>query len=547
VFILADPSMEKIMSLYASLFRPKATPQSEPLDARQVENSAGGYVFALDAWARLGRFLVLGSDAPTYYQSARALTRENAKGVLACLAEDAARTLARIVEVSLSGRAPKQDPAIFALALATLDERMETRSLAYAAVPKVCRTASHLFQFVATAKALGKGFGRGMKRAVASWYDDKPVEAIAYQAVKYRSREGFDHERLLDMARPDAHVGEPEYDALYRWMIGKEHDAAMLHPLVAAHVAAMKAESASELVPLIAEHRLPWEALPTWANADPEVWRAMLPHLGLTALIRNLGNMTRIGAIKPLDGSEQAVAARLADEHALAKARVHPLAILQAMAVYRSGRGVRGEGAWTPSPVVLDALDDAFYKAFSNVEPTGKRHLIGLDVSGSMGAQFGGTVLTCREATAALALVTMAVEPVTHVVGFTSASGTYGGKSQLTPLQISPRQRLTDAVAAVSGLPFGATDCALPMLYASAKRLKVDAFLVLTDNETWAGKIHPVEALRAYRRQTGIPAKLVVVGMTSTGFSIADPDDGGMLDVVGFDGAAPAVIADFLR
>jgi 60 kDa SS-A/Ro ribonucleoprotein len=30
-------------------------------------------------------------------------------------------------------------------------------------------------------------------------------------------------------------------------------------------------------------------------------------------------------------------------------------------------------------------------------------------------------------------------------------------------------------------------------------------------------------------------------------FSIADPDDAGMLDVVGFDAAAPAVIADFTR
>jgi 60 kDa SS-A/Ro ribonucleoprotein len=85
------------------------------------------------------------------------------------------------------------------------------------------------------------------------------------------------------------------------------------------------------------------------------------------------------------------------------------------------------------------------------------------------------------------------------------------------------------------------------MLYATEKRLEVDAFVVMTDNETWAGKIHPVEALRNYRGTMGIPAKLVVVGMTSTGFSIADPDDGGMLDVVGFDAAAPAVIADFLR
>jgi 60 kDa SS-A/Ro ribonucleoprotein len=33
--------------------------------------------------------------------------------------------------------------------------------------------------------------------------------------------------------------------------------------------------------------------------------------------------------------------------------------------------------------------------------------------------------------------------------------------------------------------------------------------------------------------------------MASNGFSIADPDDAGMLDVVGFDSAVPQVIADF--
>jgi len=35
--------------------------------------------------------------------------------------------------------------------------------------------------------------------------------------------------------------------------------------------------------------------------------------------------------------------------------------------------------------------------------------------------------------------------------------------------------------------------------------------------------------------------------MTSTGFTIADPNDAGMLDVVGFDEAAPAMMADFAR
>jgi 60 kDa SS-A/Ro ribonucleoprotein len=107
--------------------------------------------------------------------------------------------------------------------------------------------------------------------------------------------------------------------------------------------------------------------------------------------------------------------------------------------------------------------------------------------------------------------------------------------------------RLDDAVRAVSGLPFGGTDCALPMLHALEKGLSVDAFVVYTDSETWAGKVHPIQALCEYREKTGIAAKLVVVGMVSNGFAIANPADAGMLDVVGFDAAAPAVIADFIR
>jgi hypothetical protein len=51
--------------------------------------------------------------------------------------------------------------------------------------------------------------------------------------------------------------------------------------------------------------------------------------------------------------------------------------------------------------------------------------------------------------------------------------------------------------------------------------------------------------LTLYGKRTGIPAKLVVVGVASNGFSIADPDDAGMLDVVGFDTAAPQVMGQF--
>jgi 60 kDa SS-A/Ro ribonucleoprotein len=171
--------------------------------------------------------------------------------------------------------------------------------------------------------------------------------------------------------------------------------------------------------------------------------------------------------------------------------------------------------------------------------PAGKRTLIGLDVSGSMSCgQVAGTPLTPREAASALAMVTARTEPDYQVMAF---------QEKLVPLDISAKSRLTDVVKKTEGLPFGGTDCALPMRYATERKLEVDTFVVLTDSETWAGAVHPVQALRAYRERSGLPARLIVVGLVSNGFSIADPDDAGMLDVVGFDASAPEVMGRFSR
>lgn len=204
---------------------------------------------------------------------------------------------------------------------------------------------------------------------------------------------------------------------------------------------------------------------------------------------------------------------------------------------------------------VIDALDGAFYASFGNVQATGSRTLLALDVSGSMtwGSVAGVPGLTPRDASAAMALVTAATEARTETVGFhTGRGGVRFGQRTWTshedgiaPLSISPRQRLDDAIETVSNLPFGGTDCALPMLYAIEREREVDTFVIYTDSETWAGEVHPAQALRSYRERSGINARLVVVGMVSNGFSIADPDDPGMLDVVGFDTGTPAVIAGF--
>lgn len=279
------------------------------------------------------------------------------------------------------------------------------------------------------------------------------------------------------------------------------------------------------------------------------MWQALLDAgMPQTALMRNLPRLTRLGLLGPTGPNAAAVAAQVADPERLRRARVHPLSVLVALRTYTSGHSVAGTSEWEPVAMISDALDTAFYAAFGAVEPAGKRTLLALDVSGSMGASIAGLPLTCRDASAALAMVTAAVEPTCSIVGFTGGGRPYEQRdTTITALDISPRRRLDDNVRAVSGLRFGGTDCSLPMQWALENGVEVDTFQVFTDNETRHGAMHPHQALARYRERTGIAARLAVVAMTPTEFSIADPTDPGMLDVAGFDTATPGVLSDFSR
>lgn len=105
------------MSRYSEIVSPSKTPQREQAREDQVANAAGGFVFALDKWKRLDRFLVLGTEGGTYYASERKHTKQAVAAVAECLREDGPRTVARIAEISDAGRAVKNDPAVYALAM----------------------------------------------------------------------------------------------------------------------------------------------------------------------------------------------------------------------------------------------------------------------------------------------------------------------------------------------------------------------------------------------------------------------------------------------
>ena len=531
-------------------------PVLEPIPgSTQKLNNTGGYAWQINDWDRLDRFLILGSDS-TYYVGEKDLTKQSYECVNRLLKEDGLRVVRTIVDVSTNGRAYKNDPALFALALAANADSVDVRRAALAALPKVARIGTHLYHFAQYVTSI-RGTGRAVRNALANWFASKTPEQLAHQLTKYQQRDGWSARDLLRIAHPrPVDAGQ---EAVYRWVVsgmnglgrrtvikkqnGFENVATYesvekyLPKFIQAFEEAKTADE-KKLIALIIEHNLPRECVPTDKLNSAAVWEALLEKMPMTAMIRNLGKMSAVGLLKPLSNASKKIVTALADEKMLQKSRIHPLQILVANKIYSQGHGDKGSLEWTTVSSILSALDAAFYKTFQNVAPCGKPLLIALDVSGSMGSSLAGIpALSCCEGTAALSLIHANVEPECHVFGFADSFRELGIRKGMT---------LQQATQAAQDNNFGSTNVGLAIEYAIKHKLQVGGFVVMTDNECNTGD-HMALRLKDYRNKFVQDARCVMVGMTATDVSCNDPQDKYGLDIAGFDTSTPAAIADFIR
>lgn len=560
--------MTKRKNSYAD-FASQPTPQTQQAHPKQVPNSAGGWSFKVDHWTQMQRFLILGSADGTYYIQPKELTLANMEAVKTCLREDGLRAVQLIASVSWEGRAAKNSPAIFALALAALPAYADpnTNRAARGAISIVCRTATMLYEFCEIIQKIGK-WNRGLRTAVANWFLEMDTDKLAYQLVKYRQRDGWTARDVLRLCHPK-YSGSKSKSALLRWavtgseamglrrvdrgsgiaMIYPNHEPYELPPIILAFETvqgldiAKSKDNVVTVTRLIREQKLPREALPTaWLN-DRGVWAALLETMPLQAMVRNLATMTRVGLLDPTWGdlvALQTVIGKLTDPEEIKRSRLHPVAILAAAKTYAQGKGIRGSNTWSPHQRIVAALNEAFRLAFVNVKPYQGRVQIAVDVSTSMHgtAVAGLEYVSAIEGAAALALPMLAAMPNAFTTAFNTGH---------VDMHLGAHMSLSEAANVINRTINGGTDCAAPIEWAEAGKRVVDLFVILTDSETWAGRQHPFEALQSYRRNVNPNARLAVVAMCANEFSLGSPEDGGSIDLIGFDTNTPLILEGFAQ
>lgn len=547
----------------------RRTSQRQKTEPSQVQNNAGGYVYPVDKWEAARRFMIMGTETGSFYRGETELTKEMVNQTARCLRENPIRLAMTAKEIISERSAIRPDYALYVLAGVSLCPDEDARRCVLDDLRTVCNIPSHLFMFLKFRKDLGGRWNRMLRNGVARNFNARHPGQLMYHFLKYKQRYGWSHQDVIRQShamaiskehnelydlfsddtfhREDVHAALREPQAysesrmgnLLRSLMGK-------YPLFKGYVRLWYTKPTATIAArIVKDHRLTREMIPTPYLKFKTVWDALLKDMPTGALIRNL---TNLGSHRVLAEGKPAmikeVARRLRDPDLMKAAGIHPLQVLQASTEYEKGVGRRGK-TWEPVMEVRNALNTAFHNSFDNIIPTFKRLLVAVDTSPSMGHRVPDVPdMAMTSAAGLIAMCFIRSEPHVTLLDF---------NDDCRLLDINPEDDLQNVIRHIQGLITGGTDCAAPInwaynWYRRDRSVVYDAFVILTDSETWSGRMgKPYEALQLYRQHVNPKARMVTVQMESNAHTLGAPDDEAVLDCIGFDTAMPTVVTDFLR
>nr|XP_002124207.1 60 kDa SS-A/Ro ribonucleoprotein-like isoform X2 [Ciona intestinalis] len=539
------------------------TIEAEPL----VLNSEGDIRLVATATSQLLRFLTVGCEEGNVkvYNISPSLTtpdnvnttavyklNENGKGL---------SVLSTLVKFAKKGNAYVEGAIPYVLAVCACSKDAKVKQDALNHVGVICNRPRMILEFVAYCEEISKnisrtsGWGRGRKRAVQKWYSNKRSYEVAFAVTSCSTVNHWSHKDVLRLCHlnPANSLclkilcmyiarGYQATENAFRDEIAKsdEADAIKLMELLGVIRKLKNSTVAADSCALIEKHNLTWGHIPCKLRNNAEVWKCLIPKLGMAALIRNLPRFHHIGVLVNGNIWTKQILQRLFNDDSIEQSELHPYSFLLHHYIYAKGESARKEMKWIPDPLISQALDAAFYTAIPNVKATNKRICITLDASKSMKAHIVNShCLECRVVAAAMCLVFSKVEKDVTVQGFSS---------QLTDIDIGDKDTVKSTVEKIDQIPLGGTDCSRPMIKAKKEKKPFDVFIVITDKETWKGKTSPHIALKQYREEMQIPAKFILISLAVRKMEkdVDGASDRGMLSICGFNESVPDIIHDFI-
>lgn len=365
-----------------------------------------------------------------------------------------------------------------------------------------------------------KSLGTRSKKLVQKWLNTATEKALLSAAVGTAPSLAD----VVKMVHPKP--VEAWREAFFAWLIGKPYNADALPPIVKAFEAYK--QDRSQPLPDV-----PFQMLTALELSDA-AWAQIALQGGWQMVRMNLNTFAR-HRVYELPGTVEAIAAKLRDANAIAKAKVFPY---QLMSAYRS--------ATQDVPLAIrEALQDAMEIALANVPQIEGKVVVCPDVSGSMRyAVTGhrGTASSSMRYVDVAALVAAAVmrkNPTATVMPF---------ENDVVNIDLNPRDSVMTNAQKLASIGGGGTNCSAPLALLNKKKAQADLVVFVSDNESWvdATRRGATATMREWEafKQRNPNAKLVCIDIAPHGTTQA-MERHDILNVGGFSDDVFKIVAAF--
>lgn len=474
-------------------------------------NAAGGAAYAMSAKEALAQYVVTATFNGTFYANAD-------EHVDQCLAlcnqiNDPVFIAKAAVYGSTVGKM-KDVPVVLLAWLAANGHSTQVQQ----AFPKICnnfKQVSNFAQVIRSGKLGRKSFGTVLKRLINSYLTSTEVDKLFTGSV------GVGNPSLVDVVKMTHPKGDAKHNAFFAYMLDKEYNKRYLSPLI-------KQYEAYKKNPVGETPDVPFQLL-TNLTLSKEQWKSVAKNMPWNTLRMNLNSLQNKGLFNDSEFVDQ-VASDLVDAQAIRYSKSFPYSI---MAAYLNTVGN------VPNKI-SNALQDALEVATENVPALTGKVAVLVDVSSSMDSPVTGyrqgatSKVTCLQVAALVGSTILRKNPDALVIPFDT-----------TVRQIALNSRdsvMTNAQKlAIHG---GGTDISVGLRLLNQQRVNVDAVIIVSDNESWAGRNNSYQEW-ATLKQRNQKAKLVMLDVVpNTTTPVLSGKD--VLPVGGFSDECWTVINEFL-
>lgn len=488
-----------------------------PLTDTVNEEAAPAY--RLSSAGALAQLAATGCFGRTFYASAE----QQLADVLALCVNVDSRFVAQTAIFARERGFMKDMPAVLCAYLAAYEP-----ALFHEVFDRVIDNGKMLSTFVQVLRSgvVGrKSFGTMIKKTIVAWLDARTDEQLV------RSSAGMTPSLadIVKMVHPRPQTASRR--ALYGWLLGRAHDAALLPELVQGYER-FRVDGVRDRFSTVPD--VPFQMLAS-LPLQPEHWKQIAKHGSWQMTRMNLNTFTRHGVWSDRRLTEQ-LAVRLSSADEVKKARAFPYQLLAAWAMSTSA----------PS-VIRTALEKAMEHAVDNVPVFEGRVVVCPDVSGSMsspvtGHRGGGTTaVRCIDVAALVASAVLRKNRDALVLPF---------EHRVVDVTLSRSRRVLENAARLATIGGGGTSCSAPLRRLVETRARVDVVILVSDNESWVdtrgdGPTETMWQWQQLKRQNP-RARLVCLDIQPyTTVQAVERED--ILHVGGFSDHVFDVIATFVR